>query len=303
MKEERVVVSEQYNNSRLDKFLTTIFSDKSRSFFQNIIEEDLVKVNDSVRKSNYKLKENDIVEVKFPDAVEGTIKPENIPIEILYEDDDIIIVNKVQGMIVHPAPGVYSGTLVNALLYHCKDLSGINGVVRPGIVHRIDKDTSGILVIAKNDFAHMKLSEDFKKHSITREYVAITEGVIKSDSGTIDKPLARDPKERIKIAIVEGGRRAVTHYSVEKRFKSNTMVRCTLETGRTHQIRVHMASIGHPLVGDPVYGYKKQKFKVNGQMLHAAKLGFIHPTKGTYMEFTSDVPKEFQKVLQALGNT
>ena len=303
MKEERVVVSEQYNNSRLDKFLTTIFSDKSRSFFQNIIEEDLVKVNDSVRKSNYKLKENDIVEVKFPDAVEGTIKPENIPIEILYEDDDIIIVNKVQGMIVHPAPGVYSGTLVNALLYHCKDLSGINGVVRPGIVHRIDKDTSGILVIAKNDFAHMKLSEDFKKHSITREYVAITEGVIKSDSGTIDKPLARDPKERIKIAIVEGGRRAVTHYSVEKRFKTNTMVRCTLETGRTHQIRVHMASIGHPLVGDPVYGYKKQKFKVNGQMLHAAKLGFIHPTKGTYMEFTSDVPKEFQKVLQALGNT
>ncbi|WP_294358292.1 RluA family pseudouridine synthase [uncultured Clostridium sp.] len=303
MKEERVVVSEQYNNSRLDKFLTTIFSDKSRSFFQNIIEEDLVKVNDSVRKSNYKLKENDIVEVKFPDAVEGTIKPENIPIEILYEDDDIIIVNKVQGMIVHPAPGVYSGTLVNALLYHCKDLSGINGVVRPGIVHRIDKDTSGILVIAKNDFAHVKLSEDFKKHSITREYVAITEGVIKSDSGTIDKPLARDPKERIKIAIVEGGRRAITHYFVEKRFKSNTMVRCTLETGRTHQIRVHMASIGHPLVGDPVYGYKKQKFKVNGQMLHAAKLGFIHPTKGTYMEFTSDVPKEFQKVLQALGNT
>ena len=303
MKEEKVVVSEQYNNSRLDKFLTTIFSDKSRSFFQNIIEEDLVKVNDSVRKSNYKLKENDIVEVKFPDAIEGTIKPENIPIEILYEDDDIIIVNKVQGMIVHPAPGVYSGTLVNALLYHCKDLSGINGVVRPGIVHRIDKDTSGILVIAKNDFAHVKLSEDFKKHSITREYVAITEGVIKSDSGTIDKPLARDPKERIKIAIVEGGRRAITHYFVEKRFKSNTMVRCTLETGRTHQIRVHMASIGHPLVGDPVYGYKKQKFKVNGQMLHAAKLGFIHPTKGTYMEFTSDVPKEFQKVLQALGNT
>ncbi|WP_294341605.1 RluA family pseudouridine synthase [uncultured Clostridium sp.] len=303
MKEERVVVSEQYNNSRLDKFLTTIFSDKSRSFFQNIIEENLVKVNDSVRKSNYKLKENDIVEVKFPDAIEGTIKPENIPIEILYEDDDIIIVNKVQGMIVHPAPGVYSGTLVNALLYHCKDLSGINGVVRPGIVHRIDKDTSGILVIAKNDFAHVKLSEDFKKHSITREYVAITEGVIKSDSGTIDKPLARDPKERIKIAIVEGGRRAITHYFVEKRFKSNTMVRCTLETGRTHQIRVHMASIGHPLVGDPVYGYKKQKFKVNGQMLHAAKLGFIHPTKGTYMEFTSDVPKEFQKVLQALGNT
>ena len=243
------------------------------------------------------------MEVKFPDAIEGTIKPENIPIEILYEDDDIIIVNKVQGMIVHPAPGVYSGTLVNALLYHCKDLSGINGVVRPGIVHRIDKDTSGILVIAKNDFAHVKLSEDFKKHSITREYVAITEGVIKSDSGTIDKPLARDPKERIKIAIVEGGRRAITHYFVEKRFKSNTMVRCTLETGRTHQIRVHMASIGHPLVGDPVYGYKKQKFKVNGQMLHAAKLGFIHPTKGTYMEFTSDVPKEFQKVLQALGNT
>lgn len=303
MKEEKVVVSEQYNNSRLDKFLTTIFSDKSRSFFQNIIEENLVKVNDSVRRSNYKLKENDIVEVKFPDAIEGTIKPENIPIEILYEDDDIIIVNKVQGMIVHPAPGVYSGTLVNALLYHCKDLSGINGVVRPGIVHRIDKDTSGILVIAKNDFAHVKLSEDFKKHSITREYVAITEGVIKSDSGTIDKPLARDPKERIKIAIVEGGRRAITHYFVEKRFKSNTMVRCTLETGRTHQIRVHMASIGHPLVGDPVYGYKKQKFKVNGQMLHAAKLGFIHPTKGTYMEFTSDVPKEFQKVLQALGNT
>lgn len=303
MKEEKVVVSEQDNNSRLDKFLTTIFTDKSRSFFQNIIEEDLIKVNGNVRKSNYKVKENDIVEIKFPDAVEGNIEAENIPIDILYEDDDIIIVNKAQGMIVHPAPGVYSGTLVNALLYHCKDLSGINGVVRPGIVHRIDKDTSGILVIAKNDFAHMKLSEDFKKHSITREYIAITEGVIKSDNGTIDKPLARDPKERIKIAIVEGGRRAVTHYSVEKRFKNNTMVRCTLETGRTHQIRVHMASIGHPLVGDPVYGYKKQKYKVNGQMLHAAKLGFIHPTKGIYMEFTSEVPKDFAKILQILENT
>ena len=236
--------------------------------------------------------------MKEPKELE--VEAENIPIDIIYEDSDVIVVNKAKGMVVHPAPGNYNGTLVNALLYHCTDLSSINGVIRPGIVHRIDKDTTGILVIAKNDEAHNKLSDQLKEHSMKREYYALVEGRIKANSGTIDKPLARSKKDRLKIAIVEGGKRAVTHYEVIERFKNTTLVKCVLETGRTHQIRVHMSSIGYPLVGDPVYGFKKGKFKCEGQMLHAKTLGFIHPRTNEYVEFTSELPENFKGLIENL---
>lgn len=285
---------------RIDKFLSGKILDRSRSHIQNLIDNDAVLVNGKNIKSNYKLRENDVITMNMPEPEELKVEPENIEIDIVYEDEDIIVVNKKQGMVVHPAPGNYNGTLVNALLYHCKDLSGINGVIRPGIVHRIDKDTSGIIVVAKNDLAHSKLTEQFKVHSIKREYYALTEGVFKNDSGLVDQPLARHPQDRIKMAIVKDGRRAVTHYEVLERYKSNTLVKCSLETGRTHQIRVHMAYLGHPLVGDPVYGYKKQKFKLEGQMLHAKTLGFVHPTKNEYVEFNSELPDYFLEVLSKL---
>jgi 23S rRNA pseudouridine1911/1915/1917 synthase len=293
-------ISSEEKDIRIDKFLSKKITDRSRSHIQNLIDNEAVLVNNKIIKSNYKLKENDVIILNIPEPEILSVEPENLDIDIIYEDDDVVVVNKKQGMVVHPAPGNYNGTLVNALLYHCKDLSGINGVIRPGIVHRIDKDTSGILVVAKNDFAHSKLTEQFKVHSIKREYYALTEGVFKSDNGIVDKPIARHPQDRIKMAIVEGGRRAVTHYEVIERFKSNTLVKCSLETGRTHQIRVHMTYLGHPLVGDPVYGFKKQKFKLEGQMLHAKTLGFIHPTKNTYMEFTSELPPYFLEILSKL---
>ena len=273
---------------------------KSRSYIQGMIEEGYVLVNNKKVKSNYKLKLNDVIKTTIKEPVELEVKKENIPIDILYEDSDVIVVNKPKGMVVHPAPGNYEGTLVNALLYHCKDLSSINGVIRPGIVHRIDKDTTGVLVVAKNDEAHVKLSEQLKDHSMKREYYALVEGRLKKDSGTIDKPLARSKRDRLKIAITEDGKRAVTHYSVIERFKNSTLVKCVLETGRTHQIRVHMSSIGYPLVGDPLYGFKKQKFKDDGQMLHAKVLGFIHPRTGEYMEFSSELPENYKKLLENL---
>lgn len=285
---------------RIDKFLSSKFEDKSRSFIQGLIENEGVLVNDKKIKSNYKLKENDKIEIKMPEVKELEVEAENIPLNIIYEDKDVIVVNKPKGMVVHPAPGNYTGTLVNALLYHCKDLSSINGVIRPGIVHRIDKDTTGILVVAKNDNAHNKLSEQLKVHSMKREYYALVEGRIKKDSGTIDKPLARSKKDRLKIAITPEGKRAVTHYEVIERFKNASLVKCILETGRTHQIRVHMASIGYPLVGDPTYGFKKGKFKNEGQMLHAKTLGFIHPTTNEYMEFTSELPENYKELLENL---
>lgn len=300
MENRKFLITEETKNKRLDTFLAENLDGKSRSFIQGLIEKEEVLVNSKVKKSNYKLRIGDEVQINIPEPTHLNIKPEEIPIEIIYEDSDIIVVNKPQGMVVHPAPGNYEGTLVNALLNHCSDLSGINGVARPGIVHRIDKDTSGILVIAKNDNAHNKLSEQFKEHSITRVYLALVEGIVKEDQGTIDAPLARHPKERIKIAIVPGGRRAVTHYKVIKRFKEYTLVECRLETGRTHQIRVHMCHIGHPLVGDPVYGYKKQKFNLEGQMLYAQKLGFIHPKTNEYIEFQCDIPSYFKNVLNIL---
>jgi 23S rRNA pseudouridine1911/1915/1917 synthase len=287
---------------RLDVFISSKLEDKSRSYIQDVIEAGKVKVNDKQKKSNYKLKDADIVILEMPENKELKIEKENIELDVLYEDSDIIVVNKPQGMVVHPAPGNFTGTLVNALLYHCKDLSGINGVNRPGIVHRIDKDTSGILVVAKNDKAHQKLAEQLKEHTMTREYIALVEGIINIDAGTVDAPLARHPVDRIKISVIKNGRNAVTHFQVLERFKTNTLVKCILETGRTHQIRVHMSHLGHPLVGDPVYGYKKQKFNLEGQLLHAKKLGFIHPSSGKYMEFESEVPDYFTKVINVLRN-
>lgn len=302
MELKEYVVEEEENGKRLDVYLTECLKDKSRSYIQGLIDKENVEVNGLYKKSNYKLKTKDTVSVRIPDPLELDLRGEDIPLDILYEDKDVIVVNKPQGMVVHPASGIYSGTLVNALLNHCRDLSGINGVARPGIVHRIDKDTSGVLVVAKNDYAHNKLAEQLRNHSMTRVYNAITEGVLKEDKGVIDEPLGRHPIERIKIAVVKDGRRAVTHYNVLERFKNNTFVECRLETGRTHQIRVHMAYIGHPLVGDPVYGYKKQKFNVDGQMLFAKILGFVHPSSGEYMEFEAKVPENFQKILNTLRN-
>ena len=288
---------------RLDKVILNHMPDRSRTEIQKWIKAGQVIVNDNVEKANYKVEEEDIIQVTLPDPQSTEINPENIPLDIVYEDEDVIVVNKAKGVVVHPAPGNYTGTLVNGILYHCSDLSGINGVIRPGIVHRIDKDTSGILVIAKNDEAHNKLAIQFKDHSIKREYYALVEGKFSNTNGTIDKPLGRDKKERIKMAINEEGKRAVTHYEVLEQYdKGVSLVKCTLETGRTHQIRVHMASIGHPLVGDLVYGYKRQKFNIEGQALHAKTLGFIHPRTNEYIEFTSELPKYFKELLEKLKN-
>lgn len=300
MNAEKFIITDLDVNKRLDVFLTEKIEGKSRSYIQEVIDKEAVKVNNKIKKSNYKLKLQDEVLVEVPESVELEVEAENIPINIIYEDKDVIVINKPQEMVVHPAPGNYSGTLVNALLYHCKDLSGINGVIRPGIVHRIDKDTSGILVIAKNDNAHNKLSEQLKEHTMTRTYLALVEGNIKVDEGTVNAPIGRHPIDRIKMAIVKDGREAVTHFRVLERFGDYTLVQCNLETGRTHQIRVHMAHIGHPLVGDAVYGYKKQKFNLKGQVLHAKVLGFIHPTTGEYIEFDSEIPTYFKELLEKL---
>lgn len=300
MEETIFTVEKEFEGIRIDKYLSEVFQDKSRSYLQGLIEKGNIKVNNKEVKSNYKLKEFDDIEVVLPEPVYLKVEAENIPLDIIYEDSDVIVVNKPKGMVVHPAPGNYNGTLVNALLYHCKDLSTINGVVRPGIVHRIDKDTTGILVVAKNDEAHNFLSDQLRDHSMKREYYALVEGRISKDDGTVDRPLGRNKKDRLKFAIVEGGRRAVTHFHVLERFKNTTLIKCNLETGRTHQIRVHMASLSHPLVGDNLYGLKKQKYKVDGQMLHAKVLGFVHPRTKEYMEFSSELPENFNTLLQNL---
>ena len=288
--------------TRIDKYVSNLIKGKSRSFTQGIIEMCGVLVNGKIKKSNYPVRTGDFICVTIQEPVEMNVKPEKIPLEILYEDADLVVVNKKQGMVVHPASGVYSGTLVNALLDHCSDLSGINGVLRPGIVHRIDKDTSGILVVAKNDNAHNILAHQLKEHSMTRVYYALVEGIVKQDEGVVDAPMGRHPVEKIKMAVVRDGRSAVTSYRVIKRYKAQTLVECILETGRTHQIRVHMAHIGHPVVGDPVYGHKKQRFKLEGQLLHAKKLGFIHHSTREYVEFESPLPDYFAKVLAILEN-
>ena len=295
------LVEEDEDGDRLDVYLADQFVDMSRSYIQKIIKDKKVTVNGKIEKAKYLVKEEDKIVIEIPKPKVLEVVPQDIPIEIVYEDDDIIIVNKPQGMVVHPAPGNYEGTLVNAILYHCKgNLSSINGVIRPGIVHRIDKDTSGILMIAKNNNAHNCLAEQLKDHSITREYEFICHGVFKEDNVTVDRPIGRNPKDRLKMAIVPNGKRAVTHFEVIERFNGYTHVRARLETGRTHQIRVHAMSINHPLVGDPVYGPKNSKIKLNGQALHAKKLGFIHPTTKEYIEFDSELPDYFQKLLEKL---
>lgn len=295
-------VDEKSEGVRIDKYLSEMLEEKSRSFIQELIKKEKVVVNNKIPKSNYKVKAFDNIELELPEPEILKVEAEDIPLNILYEDNDVIVVDKEQGMVVHPAPGNYHGTLVNALLFHCKDLSGINGIIRPGIVHRIDKDTSGILVVAKNDEAHNKLSEQLKNHSMKREYYALIEGRLKNDSGTINKPIGRNKKDRLKMGIVEDGKHAVTHYEVLERYNGYTLIKCILETGRTHQIRVHMSSIGFPLVGDPVYGFKRQKFKLDGQMLHAKTLGFIHPKTNEYMEFNSELPKYFRNIIDKLRN-
>lgn len=282
---------------RLDVFLAEI-ADVTRSYAATLIAEGNVVVNGKAAAKNTKLKKGDMVDITIPEPQEYMAEPEDIPLDIVYEDDDLLVVNKPKDMVVHPAAGNYSGTLVNAILYHCGDsLSGINGVMRPGILHRIDKNTSGLLLVAKNDNAHLFLSEQIKEHSLTREYEAMVYGDLKNDSGTVDAPIARHPIKRKQMAIVEGGKDAVTHYTVIERLGDFTHVRLKLETGRTHQIRVHMASLGHPVAGDDVYGPKKVITKLGGQCLHARRIGFVHPTSREYMEFTSELPEYFTKFL------
>ncbi len=276
--------------------------DITRSYLQKLLKDGSVQMNGKPVKASTKTAVGALIALTIPEPEEPEILPENIPLDILYEDSDVILINKPKNMVVHPAAGHYTGTLVNALMYHCRgDLSGINGVLRPGIVHRIDKDTTGVLIVCKNDRAHNALAEQLKEHSITRKYRAIVCGNLKEDEGTVDAPLGRHPQDRKKMAIVRsGGKRAVTHYRVLERFGNYTYIECRLETGRTHQIRVHMASLGHPLLGDEIYGRAKSPFKLEGQTLHAMVLGFIHPTTGEYMEFEAPLPEYFEKLLEKL---
>ena len=282
---------------RIDKYLGET-TDYTRSKIQKMIENGNILVNNNKVKSSYTLKENDNVEVT--DYVEETdILPENISLDIYYEDNDLIVVNKPSGMVVHPAPGNYSGTLVNALMYHTNNLSTVNTSIRPGIVHRIDADTSGLLIVAKNDKSHNLLAEAIQKKEVVREYIALVDGVINEDTATIDAPIGRDKNDRKKMAVTsENSKDAITHIRVLDRYKDSTLIRCKLETGRTHQIRVHLNYIGHPVVNDPVYGYKKLIDKDFGQMLHAEKLGFVHPTTKEYMEFTAPLPNRFKEILE-----
>jgi 23S rRNA pseudouridine1911/1915/1917 synthase len=292
-------VAENSVGERLDKFIADNADKISRSYAAKLCEDGAVKSGDTVLSKKYKIKGGESIEISVPDPTEPEAIPENIPLDIVYEDDDVIIINKPQGMVVHPAAGNETGTLVNGLLYHC-ELSAINGVIRPGIVHRIDKDTSGLLIAAKNNEAHLALAEQWKDQKPLRKYIALVNGNIKEDEGTINKPIARHPNDRKKMAVVYGGREAITHYKVLKRYGQYTLVECILETGRTHQIRVHMASIGHSIVGDKVYGIKKEKFKLDGQLLHAQTIGFIHPRTGEKMEFSSEIPEYFQNILKKI---
>lgn len=287
---------------RIDKYLSEYVEGQSRSYLQKLLKEGRVLANGKPVKANHKVTAGEELLLTLPELTEPDILPENIPLDILYEDSDLLVVNKPKGMVVHPAAGHYSGTLVNALMYHCAgELSGINGVQRPGIVHRIDMDTTGSLVVCKNDFAHESLSEQLKVHSITRRYRAIVHGVLKEDAGTVDAPIGRHPVDRKRMSINQrNGKEAVTHYQVLERFRQFTYVECRLETGRTHQIRVHMASLGHPLLGDAVYGPSRCPYRLQGQTLHAMILGFLHPRTGQYMEFIAPLPEYFQELLQKL---
>ncbi len=304
MNEVIIDIVPEMEDERIDKCICNYMDSLSRSYIQKIIKDGNVYVNDMPVKANYKVRVDNKVRFIIPDNVEPDIPAQDIPLDIIYEDSDVLIVNKPKDMVVHPAPGHYEGTIVNAVMYHCKDaLSGINGVMRPGIVHRIDKDTTGSLIICKNDEAHNHIAAQLKEHSINRRYRAIVWGRIKDDEGVVDAPIGRHPNDRKKMAINErNGKRAVTHYRVLERFDKFTYIECRLETGRTHQIRVHMASIGHPLLGDEIYSNAKSPYKVEGQTLHAMVLGFAHPSTKEYMEFEAPLPEYFEEILRKLRN-
>lgn len=297
-----IEVTSKDTGHRIDKYLSEEFSEYTRSFLQKLLKDQQVCVNDVPVKANYKLRAHDIIRICIPEPVDTDIIPEDIPLDILYEDDDLLVVNKPKNMVVHPSAGHLSGTLVNAVMYHCKDsLSGINGEIRPGIVHRIDKDTTGSLIICKNDETHLDIAEQIKIHSVTRIYEGIVVGNFKTLSGTIEGDIGRHPNDRKKMAIVtKNGKPAITHYKVLEQFQGYSYVQFQLETGRTHQIRVHMASIGHPLVGDTVYGSSKQRFHLQGQTLHAKTIGFVHPKTKEYLEISAPLPEYFHDLLDKL---
>jgi len=302
---EYIITSEE-KGERLDHYLALKKEiGLTRSRIHKLIEDGYIEVNKESPKPSYKIKPEDRILVSVPPPKRLEARPENIPLDVVYEDSDLIIINKPRGMVVHPAAGNYSGTLVNALLYHCKDLSGIGGVLRPGIVHRLDKYTSGLLVVAKNDFTHQALARQFKAKKIFKQYLALVHGIITQDKGVIEARVGRHPRHRKKMAVIRStetrvkGREAVTHYRVLERFKNYTLVELDLKTGRTHQIRVHMTSLSHSIVGDPVYGRRKEEFKVSGQLLHATKLGFVHPRTGKYMEFSKEMPEDMKEIIRS----
>ena len=303
IQENEYIIDESVVGLRLDKAITVLCDELSRNSVQQLIDEENILVNGAVANKKYTVKLNDIVTVTLPEPKELSVDAENIPLDIVYEDEHLLVVNKPKGMVVHPAAGNYNGTLVNALLYHCGDsLSGINGVIRPGIVHRIDKDTSGLLIVAKNDIAHKGLAEQIKDHSFTREYKTVVVGNVKDNEGTIDAPIGRHPKDRKKQAVTDkNSRNAVSHFEVLERFNGFTFLKVRLETGRTHQIRVHMAYRGTPVAGDVVYGNPKKAYGLQGQCLHATTIGFIHPITKEYLEFTSDLPPYFKDFIRRIS--
>ncbi|MCY7629795.1 MULTISPECIES: RluA family pseudouridine synthase [Bacillus] len=302
MNQVNIAVSEEQTSERLDKFLSTTEPEWSRTQVQQWVKDGLIEVNGKQVKANYKVQAGDQIKVEIPDPEALDVEAESMDLDIYYEDEDVLVVNKPRGMVVHPAPGHVTGTLVNGLMAHCNDLSGINGVMRPGIVHRIDKDTSGLLMVAKNDMAHESLVNQLVAKTVTRKYTAVLHGIIQHDTGTIDAPIGRDKKDRQSMTVTkENAKQAVTHFDVMERFKDFTVVECRLETGRTHQIRVHMKYIGYPLAGDPKYGPRKT-VDFNGQLLHAGVLGFDHPRTGEYMEFTAPIPADMQAFIDSLRN-
>lgn len=298
------IVEDELQDVRVDRYLNELLTDCSRTYIQKLLKDGHILVNHQICKANYKVSAEDRIEVNIPEPVTANIQAENISLDILYEDDDLLIVNKPKNMVVHPAAGHYTGTLVNALMYHCKEhLSNINGVLRPGIVHRIDKDTTGALIVCKNDLSHHLIAEQLKEHSITRQYVGIVQGVLKEEFGTINAPIGRHPVRRKEMAINDNnGKAAITHYKALKLFSKYSFAEFQLETGRTHQIRVHMASINHPLLGDELYNHNKSPYKLQGQCLHAKTIGFIHPTKKEYMEFEAPIPEYMEKLISNVLN-
>lgn len=302
MKTDTFTVTDEWSGERVDKYLAENLNDLTRSYLQKLLKEKLILINQKPVKANYKIAAKDFIQVTIPDAKEPDILPQDIPLSMLYEDDDLLVVDKPKGMVVHPSAGHYNDTLVNALLYHCKDnLSGINGVLRPGIVHRIDRDTTGALIVCKNDMAHLSITEQLKEHTITRKYRAIVYHNIVEEEGTVEAPIGRHPIDRKKMAInYKNGKDAITHFKVLERFGNYTYIECILETGRTHQIRVHMASLQHPLLGDVTYGPSKNSFKLQGQTLHAGIIGFIHPRTKKYLEFEAPLPAYFSSLLERL---